>query len=75
MIHNKSHNFPDHEIFQLENQLKKDQHDLAEQKKKVSDVIEIFEKDNEKRKEFSAERLAIESELKKTKEKTEKICV
>ncbi len=59
------------EISQLENQLKKDENELAEQKKKVSDVIKVFEKDNKKREEYASERLAIEAELKKIKEKTE----
>ena len=59
------------EISQLENQLKKDENELAEQKKKVSEVIEVFEKDNKEREEYASERLAIEAELKKIKEKTE----
>ena len=59
------------EISQLENQLEKDENELAEQKKKVSEVIKVFEKDGEKREEYAAERIAIEAELKKIKEKTE----
>ena len=59
------------EIYQLENQLKKDEKNLKEQKKEISEVIQTFQKDNEKREEYTAQRLAIESELKKTKEKTE----
>ncbi|MEC8298920.1 MAG: chromosome segregation protein SMC [Pseudomonadota bacterium] len=59
------------EIQQLQNQMNKDEQNLREQKKEISEVIQAFQKDNEKREEYIAERLTIESELKKTKEKTE----
>ena len=47
------------EIQQLQNQMNKDEQNLREQKKEISEVIQAFQKDNEKREEYIAERLTI----------------